>query len=105
MAVKLFRHPGRAETQDTDVMRGKCGLIVRTLWYIVKTAAQIGQGALRPVVFVADLHFQIQDLIVLKDQPHIKSRVLIMDGRTGFGGIGDKNGADGIRLQAEQAAK
>jgi hypothetical protein len=62
-----------SEIQKTDVDCGACVCIFFACAELIEAAAEIGKGTFGPVVFVVDLHFQIDGGIVVHSDIDIKN--------------------------------
>ncbi len=71
---------------------------------VIEGTAKVTQRALGPVIFIDDLHFQIDDDIVIQNDFDIKDKCLLIDGAAQFNGIGYHSGLNLFGLQVEQCA-
>ena len=76
-------------------MYGGLGIeIVLALLQLIKGAAQVSQGAFRPVELILHLHLQIDQGIVIHKDSDVKDEFLLIDGFPQLNGIGDLDGTN-----------
>ncbi len=90
------------EIQKADLNNGLYFMIILSCIQAAERAAEVAQGPFRPVIFIYDLHFQIDNDIVVQDDLDIQDKGFLVYGHAKLNGIGNHSGFNLFRLQVKQ---
>lgn len=93
------------EVQDADMEHGFCGRVFLAVIQLIEGAAQITKGTVKPVPQIVDLHFDIDQGIIIERDIDIQNKGLIEGGVTGQERIFDGNGVDLLPVQIEEGTE